>query len=291
MIESLRLVVSLYSLKCQCFTGETLVSTTEGDKRIDEIEVGDYVYAYDTETGENVASKVTYVSITETDILVHIYTSEGEEIKATMLHPFYVKNAKNGDEEYGIWKATANLVAGDELLTEEGRVVYVEEIKLERLEESIMIYNLEVEGLHDYYVGSGILVHNGCATESNSNQNSDKETELFLPDEYYQNLNKDIQNGYQTPNTREVYKRLGNTSHEVETSIVISDEIGRIKYRVDYSTHGNNLAHTDPHIHEFIPNLTKVNNYPSEIKYFYDINTEQMRKGIANNDGTYNWLE
>ena len=29
MVESLRLVVSLYSLKCECFTGETLVSTTK----------------------------------------------------------------------------------------------------------------------------------------------------------------------------------------------------------------------------------------------------------------------
>ncbi|MBQ4524429.1 MAG: hypothetical protein IJA10_16035 [Lachnospiraceae bacterium] len=99
MVESLRLVVSLYSLKCECFTGETLVSTTEGDKRIDAIEVGDYVYAYDTEKEENVPAKVTYVSITETDILVHVYTSEGEEIKTTMFHPFYVKNVKNGDDE------------------------------------------------------------------------------------------------------------------------------------------------------------------------------------------------
>ena len=120
---------------------------------------------------------------------------------------------------------------------------------------------------------------------------SGKETELFLPDEYYQNLNKDIQNGYQTPNTREVYKRLGNTSHEVETSIVISDEFGRIKYRIDYSTHGNNLAHTNPHIHEFVPNLTKANDYPSEIRYFFDSNTGKIRIGKSNNDGTYNWLD
>ncbi|MBQ4522154.1 MAG: ParB N-terminal domain-containing protein, partial [Lachnospiraceae bacterium] len=175
MVESLRLVVSLYSLKCECFTGETLVSTTEGDKRIDAIEVGDYVFAYDTEKQENVPAKVTYVSITETDILVHVYTSEGEEIKTTMFHPFYVKNVKNGgDEEYGMWKASANLVAGDELLAEDGRVVYVKEVRIERLAESIKVYNLEVEGLHTYYVGSGVLVHNDYAKGNDSNGNSNE---------------------------------------------------------------------------------------------------------------------
>ena len=167
VVETIRLIVSIFTLKCQCFTGETLVSTTEGDKQIDEIEVGDYVYAYDTETGENIAAKVTYVSITETDILVHVYTSEGEEIKTTMLHPFYVKNAKSGDEEHGVWKAASNLVKGDELLTEDGRIVYVEEIRIERLTESIQVYNLEVEGLHTYYVGSGVLVHNEYGVPKN----------------------------------------------------------------------------------------------------------------------------
>ncbi|MBQ4523077.1 MAG: hypothetical protein IJA10_09030, partial [Lachnospiraceae bacterium] len=175
MIEVLRFMVALYSFHCECFTGETLVSTTEGDKRIDEIEVGDYVYAYDTETEENVPARVTYVSVTETNILVHVYTSEGEEIKTTMLHPFYVKNVKNGeDEEYGIWKASANLVAGDELLTDDGRVVYVEEVKVERLTESIKVYNLEVEGLHTYYVGSGVLVHNQYGKNNISKNNLEK---------------------------------------------------------------------------------------------------------------------
>lgn len=93
-----------------------------------------------------------------------------------MLHPFYVKNATNGsEEEYGIWKASANLVSGDELLTEDGRVVYVREVKIERLPQSIRVYNLEVEGLHTYYVGSGVLVHNQYGNSSESGNNASKD--------------------------------------------------------------------------------------------------------------------
>ncbi len=121
--------------------------------------------------------------------------------------------------------------------------------------------------------------------------NNNAETELFLPDEYYENLNKKIQYGYQEPNTREVYRRLGNTSHDVETSVVISDEFGRIKYRIDYSTHGNDIAHTNPHIHEFMGNVTKGDYHIREIRYFIDETTGIMRPGRANNDGTYNWLD
>ena len=117
------------------------------------------------------------------------------------------------------------------------------------------------------------------------------ETELFLPDEYYENLNKNLQYGYQAPNTKEVYRRLGNTSHEIETSVVISDEFGRIKYRIDYSTHGNDVAHTNPHIHEFIGNTTKGKYSIQEKRYFLDESSGMMRCGRANNDGTYRWLD
>ena len=169
--ESIRLAVSIFTLKCQCFAGDTLVSTVDGEIRIDEIQTGDYIWSYDTKTGERVEAKVTNVSVTETDILVHVYTDDGEEIKTTMFHPFYVKNVAddkdvsyNGEE----WKAASNLSAGDELLTEDGKIVHVREVRIERLEESIKVYNLEVEGLHTYYVGEGVLVHNMCVLDGNS---------------------------------------------------------------------------------------------------------------------------
>jgi len=167
IVESLRLAVSVYALKSQCFTGDTLVSTADGDRRIDEIEAGDYVWSYDTELDEKVLAKVTNVSVTETDVLVHVITSEGDDIRTTMFHPFYVKDLENGGD--GIWVAASNLIKGQELLTEDGKIVYVEEINTERLLENIKVYNLEIKEVHNYYANE-VLVHNGCKIGENGTQ-------------------------------------------------------------------------------------------------------------------------
>ncbi len=166
IVESLRLAVSVYALKSQCFTGDTLVSTADGERRIDEIEAGDYVWSYDTECDEKVLARVTNVSVTETDVLVHVITSEGDDIRTTMFHPFYVKDLENGGD--GIWVAASNLIKGQELLTEDGKIVYVEEVKIERLVERVAVYNLEIEELHTYFVADSVLVHNMCRVSKDS---------------------------------------------------------------------------------------------------------------------------
>ena len=87
-------------------------------------------------------AKVINVSVTETDVLVHVITLEGDDIRTTMFHPFYVKSIveENESRYNGEWKAASNLIAGDELLTEDGRVIYVEEVRIERLAKNSNIY-------------------------------------------------------------------------------------------------------------------------------------------------------
>ncbi len=164
VIATVRLAVSVFTLKSQCFTGDTLVSTEEGNRRIDEIKPGDKVLSYNTETGENELQEVKNVSVSKTDILVHIITDDGRDIETTMFHPFYVKN----EDGTGEWKAASNLKAGDELLSEDGKKVKVSEVKVEKLAEEITVYNLELDEVHTYYVAGGVLVHNGCG-KSNTN--------------------------------------------------------------------------------------------------------------------------
>ena len=81
-----------------------------------------------------------------------------------MFHPFYVKN----EDGTGEWKAASNLKAGDEFLSEDGKKVKVSEVKVEKLAEEITVYNLELDEVHTYYVAGGVLLHNRCATDNNS---------------------------------------------------------------------------------------------------------------------------
>ena len=102
--RSIQLILSLMSLHQNCFTGETLVASENGQIRIDEIKVGDKVWAYDIFTGETELKEVLTVYVHEVDEILHLYTSCGD-IDTTTNHPFYVIDRG--------WVAAGDLVEGD----------------------------------------------------------------------------------------------------------------------------------------------------------------------------------
>lgn len=61
--RSVQLFAQVVSLGQSCFTGDTLVSTREGQKPIEEVEVGDEVWSYNVETGEAKLNKVGKVYV------------------------------------------------------------------------------------------------------------------------------------------------------------------------------------------------------------------------------------
>ena len=147
-------VRSLFEKTC-CFVSGTQVSTPYGDKFIEEIAVGDYVYSANTETGEIGTKKVLNIFINKTYVLYHVITSE-EEIIATEEHPFWVD--KKG------WIAACNLVTGDILCSQNGKKIEIIKVFVEYLQNPIEVYNFEVEDWHTYFVGEdNILVHNKCS--------------------------------------------------------------------------------------------------------------------------------
>ena len=149
-----------------CFSGDTEVYTSDGLVCIEEISVGDEVLAYDYETGETELKEVLNVWVKETDEILHVSTSDGETIDTTTNHPFYV-------EEKG-WVAAGDLVVGDTLVTVDGDEVEVTDLQLEKLAEPILVYNLEVEDFHTYFVSEyGVLVHNSYKSDHASKRQSE----------------------------------------------------------------------------------------------------------------------
>ena len=140
-----------------CFVAGTTVLTASGAVAIETIHAGDYVWAWDEETGQTELREVLETYVNETDELIHVHVG-GEEIITTPGHPFYAP--RKG------WTKATDLRAGDILVFVNGEYVVVEQIQHELLEAPIPVYNLNVDRFHTYFVSDlGILVHNSCGTE------------------------------------------------------------------------------------------------------------------------------
>ena len=184
------------SLADSCFTGETLIATEDGHKRIDEIQIGDKVWSYNVETDELALKEVVNVFVRETKELIHLTTDKGK-IDTTSNHPFYVVGKG--------WVAAGDLEVGDQIYALDGSTATVLIWEYEELEEPLTVYNFEVEDYHSYFVGGfGVLVHNsydaaGEAGKGGSNSNTGGESSKS-----YQTYTK------KNPVTGEVYS--GRTS-------------------------------------------------------------------------------
>ena len=147
---------------CNCFIAGTLVATETGYVTIENIKVGDLVWAHDPETGETALKPVVQTFRNETTEWIHV-TVNGETLTCTPEHPFYVP--KKG------WTSAVDLRAGDILVMLNGEYVVVEQVQHELLESPETTYNFEVEDYHTYYVGTtSVLVHNKCDAKVNKTE-------------------------------------------------------------------------------------------------------------------------
>ncbi|MGL5694612.1 MAG: polymorphic toxin-type HINT domain-containing protein, partial [Peptostreptococcaceae bacterium] len=138
-----------------CFTAGTLISTQDGLIPIEDIEIGDLVWAKDPETGEVAIKEVVQTFIKETDTILYIDVA-GEVIEATEQHVFYIDNVG--------WIPASMIEEGDTVILQSGEKAKVENIEEVVHNEIIDVYNFEVEDFHTYFVSdANVLVHNnGC---------------------------------------------------------------------------------------------------------------------------------
>ena len=137
-----------------CFTAGTPVAVKDGYKAIEDIEVGDLVWAENPITGEKELKRVlkTFVRSKDEIIVIHI---GNETIETTSEHPFYVEGKG--------WTAAGKLEVGDTFRLLNGETISVDKIEVVELGGKINVYNFEVEDLHTYFVGENrVLVHNVC---------------------------------------------------------------------------------------------------------------------------------
>ncbi len=133
-----------------CFVAGTLISTPYGPVPVEQISVGDVVYAMDIDSDEVVEKSVLqlYGRVAQE---VFVLNSGGQSIRVTSEHPFYVKDME--------WVRVKDLAPDDLLRKKNGQFVPIESISIET--GSRNVYNFEVEDLHNYFVSeSEFLVHN-----------------------------------------------------------------------------------------------------------------------------------
>ncbi|MFC5700575.1 polymorphic toxin-type HINT domain-containing protein [Cohnella faecalis] len=132
------------------FTAGTKVQTDEGEKNIEDIEVGDMVLSKDEETREVAYKEVTATMNHETDEIYSIHVGD-QVIESTFNHPFYV-------EDKG-WTFVKDLKVGDLLVQSDGNTLEITSIEL--LHKHVTVYNMTVDEFHTYFVSDlGIWVHN-----------------------------------------------------------------------------------------------------------------------------------
>lgn len=124
-----------------CFSGDTLVWTSEGDKKIKDIQIGDRVMSINIEKDIIEPREITkLVNHKEEEILV-ITTKDGT-IKVTGSHPFYEK--KKG-------KVNARILeVGDELMDDKFGLHKITKIETKALNDTV--YEIVVDGTHNYFI-------------------------------------------------------------------------------------------------------------------------------------------
>ena len=136
----------------ECFIYETLVFTEEGHEQIGNIKAGSKVYSYNEVLNRLEVKEVLKTFEHFTSKVLELFLENGEIIKTTKDHPFFVNNK---------YIYAKNLKEGDKLFKSDGTEVKLSEKREVYLEKDIKVYNFEVEDNHNYFVGKDrILVHN-----------------------------------------------------------------------------------------------------------------------------------
>ena len=153
-LQRIKKVASLVKKSC-CFVAGTQVLTDDGYKNIEDVKLGEKLWAKNVETGEQAWKPITKI-FNEPDRGIYEIKLKGsddfeQKIEATDDHPFYVVGKG--------WKTTIELEIGDEIETDSNSSMKVTSVINEQRQ--ALTYNFTVADFHTYYVTKKkVLVHN-----------------------------------------------------------------------------------------------------------------------------------
>ena len=145
-----------------CFLAGTSIETPEGEVAIEDLVVGDTVNSYDLDS--EVVNNVSQVRTTFKRIADGYFnvTLGDKIISVTGEHPIHIIGQG--------WTKIKDIVVGDMALSIEGSEVRVNLI--EEFDEEVEVYNIEVEGDHNYFA-ENILFHNKSPMACDQNPKAD----------------------------------------------------------------------------------------------------------------------
>jgi hypothetical protein len=152
-----------------CFEAGTLIYTEKGLQPIEELEEGIMVYSYNFDTDSVELQPITKFFRREVSEIYDV-SAGNEQISVTAEHPFYVQGKE--------WVKVKDLVPGDRLQSEPRSVVEISGTN--RKKNRVTVYNIEVEGTHNYFVSATkILVHNKSISEMSSEEEAEQKEETL----------------------------------------------------------------------------------------------------------------
>ena len=135
-----------------CFLADTMITMGDGSKsEIQNIRIGDMVLSWNEESNIQEISKVTDFLTSKSKEIYEIKFSDDNKLKCTKEHPFFVLGKG--------WVTTKDLKKGDIAQNKQGKPIAITDINIFKSVDGWQVYNITVEGNHNYYANE-ILVHN-----------------------------------------------------------------------------------------------------------------------------------
>lgn len=201
-------------------------------KAIEDIEVGDKVLSWDPTSGRQRAQPVDrlYRHKDKPILEVCCVDQKGlrQTIHATTEHPFWVQSQG--------WTAASRLQPGDQLRSADiGLSVWVEAVRDSGRSQDV--YNFEVRGLHNFFVGSlGLLVHNSSGDPAQGAQPTLRRYLVVDSDGTMKGMRD-----------RSVYGRLEHINNEWGTTTPVTPKPGQTFFSPSAVSFLHQILQEDPH--------------------------------------------